>query len=109
MINEGLKAVATAMGFNTMMFAFSSHSLRIGGATSLISSGASRDSVKRVGGWADGSNCDNIYYANTALDAGALSIERMGFIDHLTVDEVKLLVPTALLRTLATPEYAPLG
>ena len=59
-----------------------------------------------MGGWA---NCDNIYYANTALDAGALSIERMGFIDHLTVDEVKLLVPTALLRTLATPEYAPLG
>jgi hypothetical protein len=104
MINESLKAVATAMGFDTMIFAFSSHSLRIGGATALISSGASRDSVKRVGGWAEESNCDNIYYANTALDAGALSVERMGFIDHLTVDEVKLLVPTALLRTLADPE-----
>ena len=52
----------------------STHSLRIGGATSLRESGVNRDMIKRIGGWADGSNVDERYSRTTASDRGALSV-----------------------------------
>jgi len=92
MINTTLKGLARKMGLDGVEFAFSSHSLRIGGATSIMAAGESRTSVKRAGGWARTSSCDEIYELNTPADRGALSITSSQF-RVLGTDDVRQMLP----------------
>lgn len=97
-MTDGLRAVASHLRFDgTMVFAFQLHSLRIGGATSRMAAGADRETTKRVGGWARDSSCDRIYYLNSALDEGTLSLTRDNTMRLLTATEVHQLVPPSLL------------
>jgi hypothetical protein len=99
MLTDNLRMIAERLGFkNEMVFAFKPHSLRIGGATTRMSAGGSREVTKRIGGWGYDSSCDQIYYMNTALDEGALSMSRTG-IQILTSEHVHQLVPPSLLGT----------
>ena len=59
MVNTALKIMASAFGFESIAFAFSSHSLRIGGATTMRAAGADKERVRILGGWAEG-GCDEI-------------------------------------------------
>jgi hypothetical protein len=97
MVSESLKQVARTFNFSgQMLFAFKIHSLRIGGATSRMAAGEDRDTTKRIGGWSPNSNCDEIYYVNTVLDDGALSISRT-CMNILSMEDVSKLVPPELL------------
>jgi hypothetical protein len=98
MLTGALREVAGVCKFKAdMVFAFTPHSLRIGGATSMMASGSDRSVVKRVGGWAYDSSCDELYYMNTALDDGALSVSRTCF-EVLTTEHVMKIVPPSFLR-----------
>ena len=92
MVNTSLKTLAEQCGLESVGFAFSSKSLRIGGATSMVAAGKSRDTVKRIG-WATNSNCDEIYEQNTPLDEGALSIVSVGQFKVLGVEDVRKMLP----------------
>lgn len=92
MINTSLKEIATVFGFSSVAFAFSSHSLRIGGATTMIAAGADKERVRRLGGWAADGCCDEIYELATPLDDNALSIRSTCF-RVLTAEEVHALLP----------------
>jgi hypothetical protein len=94
MINTTLKDLARKTGLDGVEFAFSSHSLRIGGATSMMAVGESQTSVKRAGGWARTSSCDEIYELNTPADRGALSITSSQFKVLGTNDVRRMLPPT---------------
>ncbi len=61
MINEALHDTAVDLGFGELGFAFSSHGLRIGGATELRASGRSSEEIRILGGWAPGSRAVHIY------------------------------------------------
>jgi hypothetical protein len=90
MVSQALKITAQAHGLNAL--AFASHSLRIGGSTSLKAKGASRKVIKRIAGatagWSEESAADEIYQLGTELDDNALSISRTCF-RVLTSEEVK--------------------
>jgi len=97
---EQLKSVATQCGFDEVFF--SSHSLRIGGATTMACAGSLRDRIKRIAGWAASSDCDLLYARLTALDGGSLSAideanvaasNKGGDAPILSVQQVRLLVP----------------
>ena len=100
MISSALKIAAAAFGMDAV--AFASHSLRIGGATSLKAKGGSRDTIKRIAGstagWSQNSCADEIYQLGTEfddnvlsrLDDNALSISRTCF-RVLTAEEVRRL------------------
>jgi hypothetical protein len=95
MMTEGLRTVARTFRFSeTMVFAFQLHSLRIGGATSRMACGGSREVTKRMGGWSYDSSCDELYYLNTSLDEGALSISRMNM-ELFNMDQVHQLIGPA--------------
>jgi hypothetical protein len=97
MITDSLRMIAEKLGFKgEMLFAFKTHSLRSGGATTIMSGGGSREVTKRIGGWGYDSSCDQLYYMNTALDEGALSMSRTG-VEILTSEHVHKLVPPSLL------------
>ena len=49
MMNTTLKGLAKQAGFASVGFAFTTHSLRIGGASSMVHKGKARDAVKRIG------------------------------------------------------------
>lgn len=69
MVNDALKFVADNFGFQHVRNAFTSHSLRIGGATALIASGVNRETIQRIGGWSVTSSAsDSIYELNTPRD-----------------------------------------
>ena len=74
MVNDTLKQMARDAGLGEHTVAFHSHSLRVGGAASMIASGETRDVVKRVGGWSDSSGADRLYHRNSCHDKGALSV-----------------------------------
>ena len=93
MINTSLKVIAASFGLQSVAFAFSSHSLRIGGATSMIAAGADPERVRRLGGWAEG-GCAEIYELATPLDDNALSISSTCF-KVLTLAEVMAMIPPA--------------
>jgi hypothetical protein len=95
MMNTTLKGLAEQAGFDSVGFAFTTHSLRIGGASSMIHNGKPRDSVKRMA-WAPNSNCDEIYELTTAEDRGALSVAETQF-RVLSVNDVHRMLPPAFL------------
>lgn len=66
MVNLALKHIADNFGLNHVRNAFTSHSLRIGGATALIANGSNRETVQRIGGWSTtNAASDSIYELNT--------------------------------------------
>jgi hypothetical protein len=98
MMTKALREVAVHCSYTgNMVFAFTPHSLRIGGATSMMASGADRAVVKRVGGWAYDSSCDELYYMNTSLDDGALSVSKTCF-EVLSTEDVMKMVPPSFLN-----------
>jgi hypothetical protein len=98
MVTEGLRSIARTFQFKeSNVFAFQLHSLRIGGATSRMASGGSREVTKRMGGWSFDSSCDEIYYLNTSLDEGALSMSRFN-LELFNVDQVHHLIGPAMLN-----------
>lgn len=65
MVNRSLKQIADHFGLGCVRDAFTSHSLRIGGATALIASGSTREAVQRIGGWSTApTSSDSIYELN---------------------------------------------
>ena len=94
MINTTLKGLARQAGLASVGFAFTSHSLRIGGATSMMAAGKTRTEVKRTAGWKRDSACDEIYEMNTPADQGALSIASSQFRVLDIADVHKMLPPT---------------
>jgi hypothetical protein len=89
MISIAIKLVAKAFGFDSTFFA--SHSLRIGGMTTLIASGADRNVVRKIGGWSETSSCDLIYDRNTPTDRGTMAIESTKL--NLSSSDIKRLLP----------------
>ena len=92
MVNTSLKVMAAAFGYESLAFAFSSHSLRIGGATTMISAGVEKERVRRLGGWAEG-GCEEIYELSNPLDDNALSINSTCYQLLTSADVDKLLPP----------------
>jgi hypothetical protein len=86
MVSIALKLMASTFGFDSAYFA--SHSLRIGGMTTMIASGVDRNKAKKIGGWSESSSCDQIYDRNTPNDKGTLSIKSL-----LNSSDIKRLVP----------------
>ena len=97
MVNEELRVMARHAGFDSVGFAFSSHSLRIGGATTMVAGEKSTRNVQRVGGWAEGSSCNEIYELNTPMEAGALSVGGSQF-KVLSAKDVKTLLPPSFWK-----------
>ena len=95
MMSAGLRHIASLHGFSAIAFAFTPHSLRIGGATSMITSGASREVVKRIGGWAEGSDADLIYHQFAPVSVGALSETQF---KQFSTEELRTVLPPALAR-----------
>ena len=95
MVNDTLKQMAREAGLGEHTIAFHSHSLRVGGAASMIASGESREVVKRIGGWADNSGADKLHHRNSCHDKGALSVGKAQM-KTLSVEDVRRLVPPAL-------------
>ena len=72
MVNTALKLAASHFGIDE--FYFSTHSLRIGGATCGAAGGRSRSSLCRTGGWSELSASDALYRHTTPQDRGILSL-----------------------------------
>ena len=92
MMSEGLKDLARRSGFVGLELAFAPHSLRIGGATSMIHSGKQPHQVERTGGWSKGSSASGIYQQFTPADLGALSVPETQFA-ILGVEQVRQMLP----------------
>ena len=86
MISEALKVMADHFGLDRLEF--SSHSLRIGGATAAAIGGISDAVVKRIGGWSLNSESHQGYSRATQHDHGPLSI-MLSQSNQLTVDGVR--------------------
>lgn len=66
LVNAALKNIADNFGLQHVRDSFTSHSLRIGGATALIASGASRETIQRIGSWSTSQAAsDSIYELQT--------------------------------------------
>ena len=98
MVNTMLKEVADQFGFSHVRGAFTSHSLRIGGATLLMANGVGRDTIQRIGGWAAAESAsDSIYELNTPHDESNLwsALSSSPSKNHIsTRDLVSILPPT---------------
>jgi hypothetical protein len=88
MVNNALKFAARHFGIDELYF--STHSLRIGGATAGAAGGRSRSSLCRLGGWSELSASDALYRHTTPQDRGILSL----------VDEGSHLLSTRDLRSM---------
>lgn len=93
-----VKAALTVIAhhFNFEACVFAGHSMRIGGATTSRTAGATRDEVRRVGGWAEGSSVDEIYHRGTQHDVGTLGridLDAMSPVQILSVADVMNMMP----------------
>ena len=95
MVNKALKEAATHFGFDSLYF--STHSLRIGGATTGDVAGRTRPSLCRVGGWSEGGGSDSRYRLTTFRDPGILSVRDSGAY-LLATSDLKDMVPTYAAR-----------
>lgn len=111
MVNTSLKVIAASFGFESVAFAFSSHSLRIGGATSMIAAGVDPEKVRRLGGWAEG-GCAEIYeLRNPLLTDNALSLTSTAF-EVLSLEQVMTMIPPtrrALMQHRLVPTRGTVG
>ncbi len=102
MVNTMIKEVADQFGFSQVRDAFTSHSLRIGGATLLMANGVGRNTIQRIGGWsAAESASDTIYELNTPHDGSNLwsALDSSSSSNRIsTQDIVSILPPTLIPR-----------
>lgn len=95
MVNDALKLAARHFGIDE--FYFSTHSLRIGGATCGAAGGRSRSSLCRTGGWSELSASDALYRHTTPQDRGILSLTDEDA-HLLTVRDLQSMVPSLSQR-----------
>lgn len=84
MVTGAVKEAAGALGLLPVDFA--THSIRIGGATSMCAAGWDRAKIQQRGGWSDLSNSDLIYALSLPSDSLTPGTDR-----HVTVDDVRWL------------------
>lgn len=72
MVNDTLKKAGRALGLDPSRI--SSHSLRIGGASSLKQSGYQRVTIKELGLWSEKSSLDLLYTQSISSSGGVLSL-----------------------------------
>lgn len=84
MIVTAVKAAAVACGLSPKDF--SSHSLRIGGATAMCAAGWQRSKIQQRGGWSELSDSDLIYARSLPSDSEGVSSDR-----RVTIDDIKWL------------------
>jgi hypothetical protein len=96
MMNKALKDAALHFGFDSLYF--STHSLRIGGATCGAAAGRSDDTLCRVAGWStNGRSSSRLYQHTTPRDAGILSARDQGSY-LLSTHDLRAMVPTYAAR-----------
>jgi hypothetical protein len=97
-----LKEVADQFGFSQVRDAFTSHSLRIGGATLLMANRVGRNTIQRIGGWAAVENAsDTIYELNTPHDESNLwsALGSSSSQNQISTQDITaILPPTSLTR-----------
>ncbi len=95
MVNAALKHVADNFGFQHVRNSFTSHSLRIGGATALVASGSSRETVQRIGGWSLApTSSDSIYELNIPKDNRNLwAALRSGTNTNVSSNDISSIIP----------------
>ncbi len=85
MVAQGVKRSAVAHGLNPQDF--STHSLRIGGATAMCAAGWSRSKIQQRGGWSELSDSDLIYALSLPSDSThTSSVDRI-----VTIDDIRWL------------------
>ena len=72
-VSDALKYIAGQKGYSNVGFAFSPHSLRIGGASTMVGKGGSTEDTRMIGGWSKDSEVAEIYWQYSPLEGGALS------------------------------------
>lgn len=95
MVNEALKEIADNFGFRHVRDLFTSHSLRIGGATTLIALGSSRETIQRIGGWSvAATSSDSIYELSTPRENSnlwsAINSQSGG---HVSTNDIHSIIP----------------
>ena len=95
MVSCALKVAAIHFGIDELYF--STHSLRIGGATCGAAGGRSRSSLCRTGGWSELSASDALYRHVTPHDRGILSLTDEDA-PLLSVRDLNSMVPSLLQR-----------
>lgn len=95
MVSAALKRAATHFGFDSCYY--STHSLRIGGATCGAAGGRSRSTLCRTGGWSESSSSDSLYQHITPHDTGILSVADEGNY-VLTTESLRSMVPSFRFR-----------
>ena len=95
MINSALKTIADNFGLHHARHSFSSHSLRIGGATALIASGTARETIQRIGGWSTTTAAsDSIYELFTPHENSNLwSALKNKTSSNISVNDIMSIVP----------------
>lgn len=95
MVNETLKIIADNFGLEHVRDSFTSHSLRIGGATALIASGASRETIQRIGSWSTSQSAsDSIYELQTPHENSNLwSALRNNTTRDVSVSDIISIIP----------------
>ena len=95
MVNAALKEIADDFGFQDVRNAFTSHSLRIGGATALIASGSTRETVQRIGGWSTApTSSDSIYALNTpGRNSNLWSALKQSSQTNVSVNDIHSIIP----------------
>lgn len=95
MVSAALKRAANHFGFDSCYY--STHSLRIGGATCAAAGGRSRSTICRTGGWSETSSSDSLYRHITPHDTGILSVADEGNY-VLTTESLRSMVPSFRFR-----------
>jgi hypothetical protein len=96
MVNTMLKQAADAFGFCQVRDAFTSHSLRIGGATTLMANDIDRSTIQRIGGWSIvESASDSIYELNTPHDESNLwsALSSTPTTNHISTQDIQSIIP----------------
>jgi hypothetical protein len=97
MVTTAIKTMASSLGFDSGYFA--THSLRIGGITTMRACKQDRGSTKRVAGLSEESNVDSIYTLNSPTDSGTLAhLETMVTSCVLNIEQVRLMCPVTVSR-----------
>lgn len=96
MVSTAIKESACKHGLQRVQHLFSTHSLRIGGATSLIASGVDRETIQRIGNWKVSSGAsDSIYELNNTHDNNLWSSVTRNSYNSLHSDDIKYIIPPA--------------
>jgi hypothetical protein len=96
-VTTAIKAMAEAHGLDSAYFA--THSLRIGGITTMNSQGNDREATKRIAGFSSNSNVDALYTLNTPLDGGTYAHIDLDVGSRLLdANQVRLMCPSSVSR-----------